>query len=413
MCRPNRVTWERIEPAPPSGRPRPPADLLRDALRACPELEIFLDSAAAVGEPVLLLVNDAHRSTQTRAALLALAGFVSRSHRAARFRVLIATGVHRFSTAERREFEAATFADTGLKLEDVAWHDADAAGTLLDPVGARVNAALAESRYLLPIGSIEPHYFAGVSGAHKTATIGCVSRADIEANHRGALEPDSGVLHLRGNPVFDGIAALFRGLQAAGKRICGINQVVRGGQVVDAAVGDLLETLDRLLPVVRRLYVRTVARPVDLLHLRVPMPLGRNLYQADKALKNNHNAVRDGGGILLEAQCAEGIGPDAFMELLRRAPDYATARRIVEHDGYRLGDHKAVKLRHLTDPAQRGVRIALVSRDIAAHDAQAAGMRVFTGVESAMRWLAAEVPGALERGLVVEDAGFMTVSTAP
>jgi nickel-dependent lactate racemase len=408
----NRLSWETIAPLLPSGRRRPPVELLGEAWRTCPALEPFLGAAAAAGEPILLLVNDSHRSTQTRAALLALAGFLSGRFQTLRFRAVVATGVHRFSAAERRAFELATLAGTGLKVEDVVWHDADAADSLADLAGQRLNRRLAESRFLLPIGSVEPHYFAGVSGAHKTVTIGCLDRTGIERNHAGALQPAAEILCLSGNPVFDGIAAMLQGLHQAGKRICAINQVVRGGEIVAAVAGDPLETLDTLLPLVRRLYLRTVERPADLLHVRVPPPLGRNLYQADKALKNNHRAVRDGGGILLEADCSEGIGPDAFLSLLRRAGDYATACRIVAQEGYHLGDHKAVKLRQLTDPAQRGVRVALVSRNIAVEDAEAAGMSVFTHVESASQWLAAEIPDTLERGLVVEDAGFVSVAVA-
>ena len=145
---------------------------------------------------------------------------------------------------------------------------------------------------------------------------------------------------------------------------------------------------------------------VDILHLKVPPPLGRSFYQADKALKNNHLAVRDSGGIILEADCPDGIGPDAFMSLLREAPDYASAVRIVQQRGYRFGDHKAVKLRHLTDPAVRNVRLALVSTHIAKTHADTVGLTVFETVEAATSWLTGGViDGPLRRGLRIDDAG--------
>jgi Mg-chelatase subunit ChlD len=98
------------------------------------------------------------------------------------------------------------------------------------------------------------------------------------------------------------------------------------------------------------------------------------------------------------------------MGLLRRAADCDAARRITEREGYRLGDHKAVKLRLLTDAAQRGVRVALVTSHVSAADAEVAGMRALDGVEPALAWLVANVAGPLERGLIIEDAGFATVA---
>ena len=150
------------------------------------------------------------------------------------------------------------------------------------------------------------------------------------------MHPAAVGLRLLVNPVFDHIVTVLRGLEEAGKVICASGQVIRGDVVADAAVGAPLDTLEALLPTVRRLHVRCIPRAVDVLRLKVPLPLCRNLYQADKALKNNHPAVRDGGGIVLEADCPEGIGPDAFLSLLRRTTDRATALRIVEEEGYIL-----------------------------------------------------------------------------
>jgi nickel-dependent lactate racemase len=367
----------------------------------------LLDAAADAGETVLLPVNDGHRATQTRAALVALAGFLGTQEKVPRCRAIVATGTHRFGADERAAFERDTFGACGLPIQEVAWHDTTDEPALADLAGVRVHRWLAEARYVLPIGSVEPHYFAGVTGAHKTLTVGCMSREAIERNHAHAMSPAAGPLRLQGNPVFDDIVDVVRAFESGGKIICAVNQVVRGEVLVASSIGSLWDTLEALMPTVRQLYVRPVPRTVDVLRLRVPLPLGRNLYQADKALKNNHLAVRDGGGIVLEADCAEGVGPDAFLSLLRRTENWAEARRIVDEEGYHLGDHKAVRLRHLTDPAGRGIRVALVSPHISRDQAALAGMRVFAELPKAVGWLAGLVPGPFQHGLVVEDAGVV------
>lgn len=409
MTASDAIDWQVIRPREPGVCTDPDA-VMRGALEKCGDpLKAFSASAVRFKQPVLLLINDSHRSTRTRAALQALARFWRDFELAPRLRALVAAGTHRFTNSERASFESETLADCGLLIESVAWHDALDA-TAMARIGAfHFHREVAVARQLLPIGSAEPHYFAGVTGAHKTCTIGVLAREDIERNHRGALDPASDVMALAGNPVHDGIVRAAAELDAAGKLIYAINQVVCGGALLGAAAGDVFGSLEELLPLVRATYVQTVDAPADVLHLRVPPPLGRSFYQADKALKNNHRAVRDGGGIVLEAECPEGVGPDAFMDLLRQAPDYDGAVRAVEGRGYKLGDHKAVKLRYLTDAAQRGVRAAIVSRNISAADAGTLGMRVFATVGEALVWLRAAVSGALRSGVVIEDAGFVSV----
>ncbi len=384
-------------------------DELADILGSSQRLTGLLRDARECGEAILLCVNDGDRATPTREVLQALSRLPAAAHAGARFAALVATGTHRFSAAERAVFERDTFDNCGLPIEQVSWHDADARAEHVSIGGLRFDLRLAQHRFLLPIGSIEPHYFAGATGAHKTVTIGVLSRADIEQNHRGALDPASDVLALHGNPVFDGVAAALHTLMRSGRRIAAVNLVVVDGAWIDASAGEPLESLHALLPLARSVYSHTVAQPADVLHLRVPAPLGRSLYQADKALKNNHRAVRDRGWIVLEAECSLGVGPAAFLTLLRDAPDYAGAVATVAQRGYRLGDHKAVKLRHLTDSCQRGVRVLLASRNVSAADAALCGLQRFDSVDAALRAIPAAASEEPLNGLRVEDAGNVCV----
>ena len=62
-------------------------------------------------------------------------------------------------------------------------------------------------------------------------------------------------------------------------------------------------------------------------------------------------------GAVASAAGAQGI--THFVELMREVKTYDEAIKLVEARGYALGDHKAVKLRNLTE--KRGVRVGLVS----------------------------------------------------
>ena len=135
---------------------------------------------------------------------------------------------------------------------------------------------------------------------------------------------------------------------------------------------------------------------------------------ADKGLKNTEFVVRDGGVILLDAACSHGVGITHFVELMKKAPTYAAALALVEEKGYSLGDHKAVKLRDLTEA--KGVRVGVVSPTLLPQAAElepVLQMKLFGTRREAAAWadglLAVDAAGAAYRSLLVHDAGNLTL----
>ena len=162
---------------------------------------------------------------------------------------------------------------------------------------------------------------------------------------------------------------------------------------------------------VRACFAHRVDRPLDVIVARVGAPLDRDLYQADKGIKNTEAAVRDGGVLILDAECRHGIGIRHFVELLEQAPTYQAACDVVARRGYRLGDHKAVRLRALTD--KRGVHVALVTPNIDPSMSKVLGMTIVRDRASAAAWareVLADTPSP--RGLIVEDAGNLALEVA-
>jgi nickel-dependent lactate racemase len=381
-----------------------------------PSLEVFLREAVQRDEAILVLVNDLDRATDTATAVQALHNVITTSGLAPSLHFLVATGSHGVpANTARPAAEQTIFGSMrGWVADRLSWHHADqaevAALKLPDGEVVYMNRLVLDHTYLLPIGSMEPHYFAGVTGPHKTVTIGVLSRASIERNHAGALHPNSRILACQGNPVYDGIMRMIAGLQASGKKLFAINEILnQHGQILWCAAGALEPVLQAGMPMVERLFVHRIAAPVDLLVLHVKGPLAKNLYQADKGIKNNEWVVRDGGRILLLADCPEGVGIDHFMRLLATAPDLASAQATVTARGYRLGDHKAVKLRALTDPRHRNVQVGVVTKGLDAESARLAGMTQYPAVTRALQALTDDLDRNTLRLLVVEDAGNVTV----
>ena len=115
--------------------------------------------------------------------------------------------------------------------------------------------------------------------------------------------------------------------------------------------------------------------------------------------------MRSGGVLILDAACPQGIGDNVFFQLLQQAPDYR--KRVPARSCRRAataGDHKAVRLRHLTDPACRNVRLFIVSPcRLTADDARILGATKAASSGEALRL--AGVAGSSALICDVVDAG--------
>jgi len=370
-------------------------DILNMRPGCLPQAVADARAALGVNTPDVVLVNDPQRATSTPDVLTAMRGAFDFSSA----RLLVATGSHRFPDNQRQAFER-KFAGTPFAAWD--WHDARRAD--LAPVGVhdgwRAHPWVANARHILAIGSVEPHYFAGFTGAHKTLTIGCAAYADITRNHEHALSPACRPCRAIGTPVHDGIVRMLDQLDA-NHSLAVVNVMQSGGNIIDAAGGAPLNALSALIPKVEAAYLRRLPKPAPSLVVDVAGALACSFYQAEKGIKNSESAVCNGGLIVLKAACSEGIGQDAFVDLLRVASTYAEAVKTVQQRGYRLGDHKAVRLRYLTDHATRNVRVFVVSEGLSKTDAALLGVSQATSVEDAFQ----QAGVSLDSAYYVEDAG--------
>lgn len=405
-----QVSFEAVAPTAAESLEDPVASM-REALREAGLLE-QLAWACDADLPVTIVINDAHRFTETKLFLDALfaevdAVFAKPENPAhPTFRVLVAGGSHIANKAERQRHEKHSLGAHDPRFAKVAWHDARDEGCH-SPVGKLVlHKWMAEGGLFIACGSVEPHYFAGITGAHKTLTVGVMSLESLRANHVHAMSEAATGLRLRGNPVHEAVAAAVTELEASGARLLALDQVIVDGKIVGCYAGHPLQVLERVLPPVQQSFSHRVGAPVDLVIARVAPPLDRDFYQADKGIKNTECAVRDGGVLILEAACQKGVGIDHFVELLREAPTHAAAAAAVAERGYRLGDHKAVRLRALTDT--RGVRVALVSQHVDASLGKVLGIRIFADRGAAAAWAADSLPPEA-RGVIVSDAGNLTL----
>lgn len=400
-----------IAPKSPAPLPDPQAAIAK-ALEEAGFVE-FARNAASEGRSVTLVVNDNHRFTDTHTFLCAVLQLLDRfvsTERRPPLRMLVAAGSHVAGAEERAAHEGPMLGPHRNRIAELVWHDARSETELLAVGQTTLHRWMAEGGFYLACGSMEPHYFAGVTGGHKTLTVGVMSLESLTANHENAMSSCARPLRLDGNPVHLGVVDALADLEDSGARLLVVNEVLVDGRIVAVTAGHPLEALHQGLDTVRACFSATVEEPVDLVVARMVPPLDRDFYQAEKGIKNTEFAVREEGVMVLEAECRHGVGIDHFVSLLREATTHEAAVAAVEARGYRLGDHKAVRLRALTDA--RGVNVALVSKGVPASLGDVLGVRIFPDREAAAAWAAELLGGAPTRGLLVEDAGNVAIDVA-
>lgn len=399
------VALERLAPVSPQAR----GDDVPQMMSALQDAQLVaaVREALRADRPVTFVVNDAHRVTATEQFLRAAFELLDAAGVVFRPRLLVAAGTHCADAGERSAHEKRAIGRHRERFHEVVWHDAHDSVNHANVGAHAVHRWMADGGLCVACGSMEPHYFAGVTGAHKTLTVGVMSAAAITANHSHAMSAAAAGLRLRGNPVHEEIIDALEAIEATGTRLLALNQVLVDGRVIAVTAGPPLTALESGVPIVRAAFGRTLTGVVDLVIARVQPPLDRDLYQADKGIKNTEAAVRDGGVMIVEAACPRGVGIDHFLATLRAARTHRDALAAVAARGYRLGDHKAVRLRALTEA--RGVRAALVSAHIDPGLGDVLGMTVLASRQAAAQWAALRLDGARNKGVEVVDAGNLTL----
>ncbi|MBN1318680.1 MAG: nickel-dependent lactate racemase [Anaerolineales bacterium] len=252
--------------------------------------------------------------------------------------IVAALGLHRPMTEEELERMVGTEVYNRIRVINHNPEDTVALGRTRRGTPVQFFRPVVEAGARICLGNIEFHYFAGYSGGAKAILPGCASRAAITANHAMMVETNATGGRIEGNPVR---ADLEEGVAMLGVDFI-LNVMVGPDHQIKAAVaGEVTAAHRKGCEWVSRRGKVTLPRAADIVLVSAGgFPKDINLYQAQKALDNAAYAVRNGGAIILLAECIEGFGNPIFETWLREtsSPDEILKRIQAE---FILGGHKA------------------------------------------------------------------------
>jgi len=255
--------------------------------------------------------------------------------------ILLATGTHRGHSAEERVELLGPEIVREYRVIDHDCNDRSSlqyVGTTRRGTEVRLNRRYLEADVKIAIANVELHYFAGYSGGPKSIIPGIAAFETINRCHSMMVEPKATSGAAEGNPVFEDI---LEGVSMAPPDLI-VNVVLNQGKgMVGIFCGHFLEAHRKARALVDAMYKVRLGRRADAVIVSAGgFPKDINLYQAEKAMENAQRAVREGGAMLLIAECPDGFGHETFRRWVfeARDPEEVIARL---GKGFIIGGHKA------------------------------------------------------------------------
>ena len=233
--------------------------------------------------------------------------------------LLVATGFHRLSTEAELEAKVGKDIMASCRIAVHDCRDADAnvsIGTLPSGAPLVLDRLAVETDLLIAEGFIEPHFFAGFSGGRKSVLPGVCDQITVLGNHCSRFIDSAysrtGILD--GNPIHADMVAAAE----MAKLSYIVNVVIdeekwtvaafAGNPITAHRAGcDFLLSYAQVSPIFSDIVITSNGGA----------PLDQNLYQCVKGMTAAEATCREGGTIILCAECADGHGGEGFYNALK------------------------------------------------------------------------------------------------
>jgi len=325
------------------------AEAVRDALHHPIAAKTLKDSVKS-SDKVAIVFNDITRPTPYKIILPALLDeldHVPDEH----IILLNATGTHRTSTElELREILGDEVVNRFRVFQNNALDPGSHifAGTTESGNEILLHREYVESDIRILTGFIEPHFFAGFSGGGKACMPGLALLETILRNHSVEKldDPNATWGITRGNPVWEEITEAASIVQPIFLLNVTLN---RDKEITGVFAGELKESHRQGCMFARRNAMIPIKEPYDIvISCNSGYPLDLNLYQSIKGISAAAQIVKEGGSIIMAADCWDGIPEHGeYARLLREAKNPEHYLKTIRTPGFSVQDMWQAQLQAL------------------------------------------------------------------
>ncbi|MBE0478587.1 nickel-dependent lactate racemase [Candidatus Aerophobetes bacterium] len=329
--------------------PEDETSLIEDALLN-PIKSLPLPDIVSPEDRIVIITSDVTRPTPSSKMLplllkqLKLAGVKQKN-----ITIVFALGIHRKHTTEEQKNLVGDRIYEDYRCIDHEKENCVDLGKTKTGIPVEIFKEVAAADVRICMGNIEPHYFAGYTGGAKSIMPGVSSRQSVSSTHKLMLSAGSVAGKLEGNPTREAI-------DEVGKKV-GIDfilNVVLSPQkkIIGAFAGDKTTAHRKGCEFADACFKVPIKEKVDVVIVGCGgYPKDINVYQAQKALDNAKYAVKEGGTIVLVAECKEGFGDNIFEQWMLSSNSFRQPVERIQKE-FILGAHKAAAIGMLLEKAK-------------------------------------------------------------
>lgn len=270
-------------------------------------------------------------------------------------RIVFALGTHRKMTHEEMVEQVGEDVASRLPMFNSDCNepgDFDYYGATKRGTPVLINKLIGDVDLVILTGTIVHHFFSGYGGGRKAILPGVAAMETVRRNHSLMLDPNAGLGKLHGNPVYEDQVEGVR-LFAAKHNCFLFNAVLNDKhEFVKIFAGDWYDAHLEACKFVDKVYGAPMAEPADVVIASCGgYPKDINVYQMQKTMDNAVCAAKQGGVVILLAECIEGSGSAQLEKTISENPDPdLIAAQLAQN--FVIGAHKAFAVTRLMKKAK-------------------------------------------------------------
>lgn len=303
--------------------------------------------------------------------------------------ILIGTGLHRKPTRKELKSNLGNIIKR-VKISSHNYNNVFYLGRSKNHIPIYLDKKLKQADYIITIGVVEPHLYAGYSGGVKVLSIGLAGEKTINATHHPRFldHPGTKICSIKNNPFQDFIQEAAS-LLPIKHSINIINS--KDGKILKIFEGLPKECFENAILYSHKIFEKNIPEFIDAVICDIPQGKSANIYQASRIFNyvadTRSPVIKNSSLILVKAGLEEGfgkgLGEKRFMKKILEMKNPEKLISSIKKYGCLAGEHRA----YMAAKALKKAKLGFISEKAHAYKNRGLPFLFFEGLSEAKKYI--------------------------